>query len=164
MLLKRRWTKVPCTKERNVANVQKFIGSFSLDCRHAIQQFLEWFDVDRKLERIVWAWIKKSELTRAKQASDLVKKGKVYEKLQKGMPITKAERELAIDEPPLNIGPVIGHCPRCGSNLQGAVQSTCSKAKAGKYGRATFYKECSACSYYSEIFKKRNKYKEIEGG
>jgi hypothetical protein len=54
---------------------------------------------------------------------------------------------------------VVGKCPRCGSDLLGTPVATCETEKSGR----VFYKECSACKYYAEVFKKRNKHYEMEG-
>ena len=57
--------------------------------------------------------------------------------------------------------PTIGFCPRCGSAVIGApVTCEDNKKMSGRH----FYKECTVCPYYSEIFKKRNKFIEKEGG
>jgi hypothetical protein len=61
---------------------------------------------------------------------------------------------------PERVQTVIGFCPKCGSNLMGVPIPNCETEKSGR----VFYKECSACSYYSEIFLRRNKHYEMEGG
>ena len=48
---------------------------------------------------------------------------------------------------------VIGFCPSCNSQLVGTPLKGCETKKTGRY----FYKECSSCSYYAEIFKSGNK-------
>jgi hypothetical protein len=155
--------KNQCTKERTVKNIKRYIGSFDMSTRYAIQQFLSWFDVDRKLERVVWAILKKSEIVRARQAKEVSRKNRILEKMDQGSPVSREERESVIPELATDVGPVVGSCPRCGSNVRGMIGGTCGK-HAGNFGKLTFYKECTACSYYSEIFKKRNKYIEVEGG
>jgi hypothetical protein len=55
---------------------------------------------------------------------------------------------------------VIGFCPKCKGKMGGAWVATCEMKKSGRF----FIKECGSCDYYAEIFKKRNKYYEIEGG
>lgn len=152
-----------CNRDQKVKNVQQFIGSFSMDSRAAIQQFLEWFSVDRKLERIVWSWIKRSEVNRAKQSEEFLRDATIIERIHSGDRVSKKERNLVIKNEPINVGPVIGTCIRCSSNIRGMAVGGCGK-NAGKFGKLTFYKECSACTYYSEIFKKGNKHIEVEGG
>jgi hypothetical protein len=75
----------------------------------------------------------------------------------------KMERENpgGIVEPPPLTG-VIGMCPRCGEPLSGLPVPRCEATKTGR----VFYKECSACTYYGEIFrdKKTGEYTETEGG
>lgn len=159
-------SKGQCTKERTVKNIRQYLGSFDMNTRYAIQQFLEWFNVDRKLERIVWATLKKSEIIRAKQAEEISETTDLARRLHAGEIKNAAEHkkivERVINEPG-ELGPVMGKCPKCGSNIRGNLMKVCGKS-AGNFGKLTFYKECTACTYYSEIFKKRNKYIEVEGG
>jgi DNA-directed RNA polymerase subunit M/transcription elongation factor TFIIS len=55
---------------------------------------------------------------------------------------------------------VVGICPRCSSKLVGFTIPGCEKNHSSRI----FYKECTACTYYAEVFKKRNKHYEVEGG
>jgi hypothetical protein len=55
---------------------------------------------------------------------------------------------------------VIGFCPKCGGNLRGEPTPGCEQKKSGRM----FYKECQTCTYYAEVWKKKNKYHETEGG
>jgi hypothetical protein len=55
---------------------------------------------------------------------------------------------------------VVGFCPQCKSVVKGEPMPGCESKSSGR----VFYKECTACKYYSEIFKKRNKHYEVEGG
>jgi hypothetical protein len=57
-------------------------------------------------------------------------------------------------------GFVIGKCPKCTSDMTGFPYPGCEVKKTGRY----FYKECTACTYYVEIFKRGNKFTEMEGG
>lgn len=55
---------------------------------------------------------------------------------------------------------VIGVCPKCGGWIRGEPVGGCGGKKNGRH----FYRECESCNYYAEIFKVRNKFKEVEGG
>lgn len=153
-----------CTKDITVKNVQKWVSSQPMHSRYSIHQFFEWFEIDRKIERILWSMLKKSEIIRAKQAEEAIKRKAILEKLEGGFAITAKERKIVIPpEPDPKVGPIIGKCPRCGSDVRGTITKSCKK-NAGTFGVSTFYKECTACSYYSEIFEKRGKHTEVEGG
>jgi len=68
----------------------------------------------------------------------------------------RMEEEAAVE----TICQVVGMCPRCGHTVRGKPTRACKEKKQGRH----FYKECVNCTYYSEIFKQRNKYIEREGG
>lgn len=72
----------------------------------------------------------------------------------------KEKKVRQIPQEKRSLTTVVGFCPRCKSHLLGEPLPGCETTKSGR----VFYKECSACTYYSEIFKKRNKYLEVEGG
>jgi hypothetical protein len=135
-----------------------------MDSRAAIQQFLEWFNIDRKMERIVWSWLKRSEVKRKREAEEMSRHNRIVERLDAGEVVSKRERMSVVPPEPGNVGPVISFCPRCGSAVRGTTVGSCSKQKASTFGTLTFYRECGACTYYSEMFKKRNRYTEVEGG
>lgn len=71
---------------------------------------------------------------------------------------TEETPEVEVQEPPELT--VIGLCPKCGSPLGGYPLPGCESSKTGR----VFYKECRGCTYYSELYKRRNNYIEIEGG
>lgn len=74
-----------------------------------------------------------------------------------GTPSGRVMRQ--VPEPqPLTV--VVGFCPRCGSSVMGEPLSACERQK----NKRVFYKECSSCSYYAEVFQRGNKYVEIEEG
>jgi hypothetical protein len=154
-------SKNQCTKDTTVRNVKRYLTGFDMDSRYAIHQFLEWFALDRKLERIVWATLKKSEVVRRKEAESLKEEqAEIAIATEQGKPYHPKPERIS-NEPPLTV--IVGVCPRCKSMMKGMATGTCSKG-AGNFGVMTFYKECGACTYYSQIFKKRNKYREVEGG
>jgi hypothetical protein len=59
---------------------------------------------------------------------------------------------------------VVGVCPKCDSMLGGLPLPSCETKKTGR----VFYKECSSCEYYAEVWKKtkqkRTTYYQEEGG
>jgi len=149
-------------RDFKVRAVHSFVGSYSLDSIHAVQQVLEWFGANRKLERIVWSMIKRMETTHVRNAEKHARTVAQYEKsVGEGKPFHPDVD--SIPEPPV-IKYVVGKCPKCNSNLLGEPIKGCSKKTNGNFGGLAFYKECSACTYYSEIFKKGNKHIEVEGG
>jgi hypothetical protein len=108
---------------------------------------------------------------RAENLAAAMREGKPPEKKKFGRPKKKPCKKTAKVERPkapperegfTDIVPrqIIGFCPKCSSIMRGMPMSKCEFEKSGR----VFYKECSACTYYAEIFKKRNKFKEIEGG
>jgi len=149
-------------RDFKVKAVQSFVGSYSLDSIHAVQQVLEWFGANKKLERIVWSMIKKMEVAHVRNAESMSETIARYEKaIEEGKPFHPDADSIP---EPKDIKSVVGKCPKCGSNLLGEPIKGCSKQTNGNFGGLTFYKECSACTYYSEIFKKGNKHIEVEGG
>jgi hypothetical protein len=154
--------EITMNRDFKVKDVQKFVRGYSVDSIHAVQQILQWFGANKKLERIIWSAIKSRQLHKKKLAEIGVnielekvtkrKEGKPYH------PPVETIRE------PDDISLVIGMCPRCGRVLKGMPMRPCTKGKGSRFGKLTFYKECSSCPYYSEIFKRRNKFKEVEGG
>jgi hypothetical protein len=149
-------------RDFKVKDVQSWVGSYDLDSIHAIQQVLERFGANRKLERIVWSMIKEMEVTHVRGAENHAKTKAMYEKaIEAGKPFHPDPDSVP---EPQNIKLVVGKCPKCNSNLLGEPIRGCAKQTNGNFGGLTFYKECSACTYYSEIFKKGNKHIEVEGG
>ena len=75
---------------------------------------------------------------------------------------SQPERKERESEPRKLPAAVIGFCPQCNSALHGEPIPSCERSKTGR----TFYAECSACTYYYEIFqhKRTKKYRREEGG
>lgn len=153
--------KKQCTKEKTVKNVRQYIGCFDMQTRYAIQQFLQWFNVDRKLERIIWAILRKSEITRQKEAEVLGReRQRELAAKAEGRPYHPDRR---IVREPDKITLIVDFCPKCGSPMVGMPVRSC-RQNSSYFGAPVFYKECSACTHYIEIFKKKNKYIEVGGG
>lgn len=149
-------------KKFTVKNVKQFLSGYDVQHLYTVQQILAWFNLERKLERVVWAILKRYELD-SKRAAEMAATHGVPEppKVETHDVATHKTPEGAVvipDLPPLTV--VVGTCPKCGSNLMGQALGSCSKLAK----QPTFYKECSACDYYAEIWRYRNKYKEVEGG
>ena len=51
-------------------------------------------------------------------------------------------------------------CPRCDELMQGIRMPACEVRRTGR----AYYKECSSCTYYAEIFVKDGVEVEIKGG
>ena len=65
-----------------------------------------------------------------------------------------------IQEPP-ELNAIVGFCPKCNSTMVGTPLPHCESDETGRH----FYSECTACSYYSEIFKgRKGRYHEVKGG
>lgn len=144
----------PCNKDRTLENVRLFIGGMTEDSRYAIQQFLEWFDVDSELNEIVHTILKYKEERRRNEAESLRSKAR---RRPDRVDADQERRGLAPSEPrPLT---PMGIC-KCGGVLTGEPVPGCETKLNGR----VFYKECDTCSYYSELFKIDNIFKEIEGG
>jgi hypothetical protein len=149
-------------KKLTVKNVKQFLSGYDVQHLYTVQQILAWFNLERKLERVVWAILKRHELD-CKRAAELATtlgesqppKVETHETVMHEKPVKSG---VIPDLPPLTV--VVGTCPKCGSNLMGQALGVCSKVTK----QPTFYKECSACKYYAEIWKYRNKFKEVEGG
>jgi hypothetical protein len=150
-------------KKLTVKNVKQFISGYDYQYLGALQQVLAWFGEARKLERILWATLKRVELDSKARAERVRVHGEAVEsKGVKGPPLQVPGEPEFTELHPLTI--VIGKCPRCDGNVMGEVRPVCSKIRR----QPTFYKECSACTYYAEIWRKikQNKttYREEEGG
>lgn len=55
---------------------------------------------------------------------------------------------------------ILGLCPRCGEPLGGLPVPPCETKNTGRI----FLKECTSCTYYSELFKDGKTFTEKEGG
>jgi hypothetical protein len=142
--------------------VGSYSESFDNDQVHAVQQWLDAFGVCGELREAVEEVISaRQEAARVRAEGTKVK----YEKIMAGKMKEYEQQELMASEESKFPGepgtlPVIGFCPKCGSYLRGIFVADCEKRKSGRH----MIKECGSCDYYSEIFKKRNKYIETEGG
>lgn len=155
-------------RDFNVRNVARFMRGYEEQHLHTIQQILEWFGVCRKMERIIWAMLKKNQLERMRVAEDRAKG--VYQ--DHPTPASTVEKEVVgkdgkkrvvrkrVPAELPDMRTVVGFCPKCGSHIYGEPQQSCKK----RVSEPVFYKECKACPWWAEVWRKRNKYIEIEGG
>lgn len=142
----------PCNKDRTPENIRLFTAGMAVDSRYAIQQFLEWFGVDSELEEILGTILKEKEERQRKQAESL------RSRARKTPDNFGMERRGIAPPEPKRLTP-IGIC-KCGGTMTGEPVPGCETKLTGR----TFYKECDTCTYYSELFKIDDTYKEIEGG
>jgi hypothetical protein len=171
-------------KEMTVKNVHQFIIGYSEDQIHGLQQMLLHFGVNPKMERILWALLKKEYLKRKAGAEEIEADYRSRQEKDPDAPLVegteknrdcrehrrkkreeKARKEnpgnrysKSFEEKPLPF--IVGLCPKCGSIMKGTPMSSCEKARSGRH----FYHECQTCTYYKEVFKRRNKFREVEGG
>ncbi len=166
------------TRSLTVANVKQAMKPYGDDEMHTMSQVLQMFGVAPKLERIIWALLKKDHLRRKRVAEEttygaggydpedvdnkhLRRDRKATKLAGSAKPTVKPPEEIV--EPPV-LETVVGICNKCGGNLVGTPIPGCSKIKK----QPVFYKECVTCATYSEIWKEetRNKVKhyEVEGG
>ncbi len=62
---------------------------------------------------------------------------------------------------PQTLNVVVGFCPKCNSTMVGTPLPPCETDESGRH----FYSECTACTYYTEVFKgRKGRYIEIRGG
>lgn len=132
--------------EINNIPVYQYTQSFSRDQIDAVIQFIEVFGGNDKLLIFL----------RKLATGELLPKHKPQKKTPKEKESDVAiERERAI----VKFMSVIGSCPKCGDELRGMSLRGCEQSKTGRH----FYKECRSCGYYSEVFKKRKRFIEVEG-
>jgi hypothetical protein len=139
----------------NNVDVRKYSRSFDPSIPQSVAQFLEVFGCCKELRDTLRLMIEEWN-NQSREIAENLSFGKPDPntvKESKGK--TRAPRPT---QAPLKI--VVDMCPRCGSKMVGEPLSMCESKESGR----VFYKECTACTYYAEIFKKRNKYIKSEGG
>lgn len=144
--------------------VSTYAESFSDEAVSSVMQFLEVFSEDRseelfnKIRDVVHERRERLRITAEannKRRKELLEKQIGEYEMKERM--AKEDGKFPGEPSPM---PVIGFCPKCGRKLLGMFISDCETRKSGR----VFYKQCSSCSYYSELFKRRNKHVEVEGG
>ena len=166
-------------EKMTVKAVGEFIHGYHLDIIHGLQQILLWFGQAPKLERILWAYLKKEHIrsTKIAEAMAVEYRRKEYHGFDSETPLPVPSEELytpdlqtvateketgeleyEIVQRPLK--QVVDICPKCGKKMVGEPVPHCETVKT----KRVFYKECASCTYYVEIYKLRSKYIAREGG
>jgi hypothetical protein len=119
---------------------------------------MQWFGCCGELTKVLEQWeaddLEKRRIAAEEHLKNFKKAAKKHHDRIRGGKGT--EEDYALHRP----ATVIGFCPKCNSQLRGEPLPECETKKSGRY----FYAECSACTYYYEIFKKRKKFTKTEGG
>jgi hypothetical protein len=174
------------TRPLTVKSVQKVMEPYSEDHLHTLQQVLSFFGIAPKLERILWATLKKEHERRRKYAEEMTYGGTYREEdpthrlikeeakereyqaaaNKAKLPHTPEDPRKPRDAPvvgPPKLTQVVDVC-ECGGNMVGTVIPTCDKVKY----QPIFYKECVKCTRYVETYRrirrKRMTYTRSEGG
>jgi hypothetical protein len=134
--------------------LDKYMGAFDPLVPPSVLQFLQHFKCCDDLQTALEKWQEDNLEEKRVAAEAHLHAKKDYEDYVRG---GKAEEKNYTVTRPQTI---IGFCPKCNSKLMGEPVPGCESKKSGRH----FYAECSACNYYYEIFKIRNKYKKSEGG
>jgi hypothetical protein len=130
-------------------DIELYVQSMDGRCLGTVVNFLDWFKWDDRVKKALQFLIQKHSY----HEHTVVSK----ERLVDPAPDMKPE---PIEEP-CEPNVIVGVCPKCGDRLRGAPLRSCETAATGR----VFYKVCSGCTYYSELFKnlKTNELREIEG-
>lgn len=138
----------------NGVDLEHYTAAMNRECLPQILQFLQLFEWDKKAERAL------EYLIRKYPAGITIRSKKITPK-QKALEV-RIEKEAAYewDDPQLPF--VLGLCPECGELMRGLAIPACESRVSAR----VFYKECTVCPYYSEIFwdEEKQESKEIEGG
>jgi len=137
-----------------IEKVREHSKAFDLNQLYAVKQWLDHFKWHEEGSLLMGQLLDEVEKERRDHALANAK-GR-YNFMRK-----RVRKEPDPREPePESIGVTVGFCPRCESRLVGMPVGSC-EAKAHQ---RHFYTECVACIYYREVFKRGNKYYEVEGG
>lgn len=150
-------------------NVEEYCESFDPQHLFSVMQFFEWFDCCQDLIAPIQQFLdsRSKELAQIKRrAQDQFERadrpllGGEY--LDFDAPCQDADRKprktLIIEPPRPSV--VVGFCPQCSSTMVGESLPGCESENTGRH----FYSECTACRYYTEIFKgRKGRYIEMKG-
>jgi len=132
-----------------------FSRSFDQNQMSTVYQWVKRFgwspEDERTIKEIVNGTLNAMRMA-AEARGKVVNRRTVPRKKGAGKVATEELRERAQGTP-------IGICS-CGGLIVGAQLPGCESRDTGRI----FYKECSSCSYYSELFHDGDKYREVEGG
>jgi len=135
--------------------LKTFATAFELQSLYAVKQFLERFGWNGDATALMQELLDGIENERRVHAESMTTTNSKYEE--------KKRKMAAMEEGPDPGRPrvVVGFCPRCGDKMVGEPVNECqSKRKR----RRSFYKECTTCPYYAEVWVHKNKHYETEEG
>jgi len=138
----------------NGVNLELYTAGMNRECLPQIYQFLQLFEWDEKAEKAL------EYLIRKYPAGEVVRSRKISS-VQRAREARGAKEQFEFaDYPQLPF--VLGACPECGKLMRGVALSGCETEETGRH----FYKECTVCPYYSEVFwdEEKKEAKEIKGG
>lgn len=161
-------------------NINEYCESFDPQHLFTVIQFLEWFECCENLIAPIQGFID----SKSKELAGIKRRARQqFERA--GMPLVTDEeaavyrdapcidetdpsdslddawrKEPQFAEPPRLIQ-VVGFCPKCNSTMVGQSIPECESKTTGRH----YYSECTACPYYTEIFKgRKGRYIEVKGG
>lgn len=136
--------------EQVKTGVLQFLSHFKCACGPVLEFLSEWKQADLEMKRVAAVEAGRRRGVGPLPGRDKSKKRKPNQNTYSEPPAPKV---------------CVGICPRCGQDLLGRPQPMCSKQEGSRFGKRVFYKECSSCTYYSEVFQQRpKKHVEVEGG
>lgn len=136
--------------------IKRYAQTHKKDCIHTLEQFLRNFDKDSPLLAAIQEMLLQEQEEQRKAAEARSRRATFVDVYDDGS--MKPPKKEQIIEPTKPQTPV-GKCPKCTSMMFGEPVKKCEEKKSGR----VFYKECGACTYYVEIFKRKNKHIEVEG-
>lgn len=159
------------------SKIKEYCESFNAQHLFSVMQFFEWFECCQDLIEPIQQFLD----TQTKEIA--TEKRRARERFEEaGMPnMTDAERQAYVEAPCIDkvdefgemLEPekhihepqrpfiVVGFCPKCSSTMVGEVVPSCEADETGRH----FYSECTACTYYTEIFKgRKGRFIEVKGG
>lgn len=162
--------------KRKKENLLHYLESFDKTHLYTVIQFFEWFEccedlmepiqqyLDRNIKEI--AAIKRRARQQFEVAGMPAMSDDELEVYKNAPCIDKVDDMGAMPEgekyihEPQRPSVTVGFCPKCTSTMVGEVVPDCESQETGRH----FYSECTACTYYTEIFKgRKGRFIEIKG-
>lgn len=136
----------------------KYARAHTWSCLHVVHQFLRMFDWNKEAEdtfqKLLYCKEQRAFLDAERKGGDAAE---AHRRRVKNIDMEAYKRTHRSQDERIAI---VGPCPRCDGWLRGMLMPRCDSKLSNRH----FYKECLKCTYYSEIFLKKNIYTEIEGG
>jgi hypothetical protein len=140
-----------------IEKIRLYAQAFNLQSLYSVLQFLQHFDWNQDALMAMTEYMEIVEDERRQIAESRKAKFNAFQDTQrKEAGMSKEDQEAG--RPMMTIG----FCPRCNERMVGEPVRKCGDKKRGR--QRLFYKECTSCPYYAEIWKNKNKYDETEGG